>query len=358
MKLLVITQKVDQNDDVLGFAHEWIRGLSHEFSEVRVICLAQGQSGWKEQNIHVHSLGKERGGSRIVYIFRLLYYVHTQRHVYDAVLVHMNPEYIVVAGWLWKLYKKYIVLWYAHGTVNTKLRVAAWFADLVLTSTPSGFRIAHPRIRVIGQGIDTSLFTPSYTATTHATQGIFRFIYVGRISPIKNVSLLIEATHLLNKKGRHCALDIIGSAATSSDVKYLHRVRQQIDALKLTDAVRMYGSVPNRLLPPYLNAAQCFINAGATGSLDKTMVEAMASGLPVITSNQSFSEIVGGSFGSYMFSPGNLTECTAAMIRVMDMDSNERNKVGEALRAIAVRDHSIDQFVRKIRLQLEQLENA
>ena len=43
MKLLIITQKVDINDDNLGFFHDWIKEFARQVENVIVICLQKGE---------------------------------------------------------------------------------------------------------------------------------------------------------------------------------------------------------------------------------------------------------------------------------------------------------------------------
>ena len=43
MRLLILTQKVDQNDDILGFFHGWIREFSKNFETITVISLGVGE---------------------------------------------------------------------------------------------------------------------------------------------------------------------------------------------------------------------------------------------------------------------------------------------------------------------------
>ena len=67
MKLLILTQKVDKNDDVLGFFHGWILEFAKNYEKVTVICLYEGKHDLPE-NVKVLSLGKERGVSKLKYI--------------------------------------------------------------------------------------------------------------------------------------------------------------------------------------------------------------------------------------------------------------------------------------------------
>ena len=59
MKLLIITQKVDINDPVLGFFHRWLEEFAKHYEFVTVICLEKGEHRLPE-NVKVLSLGKEK----------------------------------------------------------------------------------------------------------------------------------------------------------------------------------------------------------------------------------------------------------------------------------------------------------
>ena len=57
MKLLILTQKVDENDDVLGFMHGWIKEFAKHYEKIIVVALGVGQYDLPE-NVKVLSLGK------------------------------------------------------------------------------------------------------------------------------------------------------------------------------------------------------------------------------------------------------------------------------------------------------------
>jgi len=59
MKPLILTQKIDINDDVLGFFHNWIKEFAKHCESVVVVCLRKGEYDLPE-NVKILSLGKER----------------------------------------------------------------------------------------------------------------------------------------------------------------------------------------------------------------------------------------------------------------------------------------------------------
>ena len=140
MKLLIITQKVDRNDPILGFFHRWIIEFAKHFESIAVICLFEGEHNLPA-NVKVLSLGKEEGGARISktlrYIVRFYNYIWRERKNYDAVFVHMNPIYVVLGGVLWRMWKKKISLWYTHKSVDLKLRAAEKFVHFIFTASRS-----------------------------------------------------------------------------------------------------------------------------------------------------------------------------------------------------------------------------
>jgi len=99
MNLLIITQKVDRNDGVLGFFHNWIVKFAAEFDSLIVICLEKGEYDLPE-NVKVLSLGKENGRSRLKYTFNFFRHIIHEQKKYDAVLVHMTPIHILFGKFL------------------------------------------------------------------------------------------------------------------------------------------------------------------------------------------------------------------------------------------------------------------
>src|SRR3989338_9057482 len=124
MRLLICTQAVDTTDPVLGFFHGWIVALAKHAEHVHVICLKKGEYRLPS-NVLVHSLGKEEGRSLIKYTLRFYRSIWSLRNDYDSVFVHMNEEYVLLAGVFWRLLGKRIVLWRNHKKGSWRTRLAA-----------------------------------------------------------------------------------------------------------------------------------------------------------------------------------------------------------------------------------------
>ena len=59
MRLLILTQKVDINDNNLGFFHRWIEEFARHCESVIVVCLQKGEYHLPP-NVKILSLGKEK----------------------------------------------------------------------------------------------------------------------------------------------------------------------------------------------------------------------------------------------------------------------------------------------------------
>lgn len=267
MKLLIVTQAVDTEDPVLGFFVRWIEEFAKHIERIEVICLKEGKHSLPA-NVRVHSLGKERGAaSRAAYTFRFLSLAWRFRRDYDAVFVHMNPEYVVLGGLFWRLWGKKIALWYTHKSVNIKLRIAVFFSHIVFTASKESFRLRTKKLHVMGHGIDTDFFSPD--------AGVSRggwALSVGRLMRSKRHDLAIRMAVQESKE-----LHIAGEGP--------ERERLRVLASELGARVHFLGGLTHAQLRDEYRKAAYLIHTSETGSLDKVVLEALACGLSVSTND-------------------------------------------------------------------------
>lgn len=287
MRLLVVTQAVDREDPVLGFFHDWLVLFAEHVESLTVICLYEGTHALPD-NVRVYSLGKERGARSILsYIVSFKLLAWKLRREYDSVFVHMNPEYLLIAGPLWKLLGKRTALWYLHKSVTWRLRFGVLFADTVLTASEGSMRLATRKKRVVGHGIDASALAP----TTAPPYPPLALLTVGRLSPIKRVHLLIETLALLRADGVDAYLTIVGAAAGSEGERYARELKEQAVGLGVADRVVFLGAIAHRELRALFAESHLFLHASATGSLDKASLEPLACGVPLITTDPELAQV-------------------------------------------------------------------
>lgn len=343
MKLLIITQKVDNQDDVLGFMHRWIEQFAAQCEQVTVICLFEGRHSLPA-NVRVFSLGKEKGVSRLKYLVRFFRIIWGERAAYDSVFVHMNQIYVLLGGLLWRALGKRVALWYAHGAVSRSLWVAEKMVDAIFTSTNSGFRLPSKKIRVVGQGIDTDFFCPGPSLDHEG----FRIVVVGRISPIKNYETLILATEKVQTEIQGLSVEIIGGSGLPEQEKYLMQLKTMVAEKKLESIVNFVGALANNEIVSRLQRADLFVNTSFTGSLDKAILEAMSCGIPVLTCNEALHEVLGPYTNQLMFEKKDVVGLEEKIKFLEAVGGAERKKLGQNLRNIVVKNHGLSGFVSRI----------
>lgn len=349
MKLLIITQSIDRNNPVLGFFHRWVEEFSKKFESIVVICLEKGEYSLPP-NVKVLSLGKENYplATRNEPLFQKVRYALTfwkliwqERKNYDVVFVHMNPIYIVLGGIYWRILGKKIGLWYLHRSVDLKLILAEKLTHFIFTASELSCRVRSRKKIIVGHGIDTNQYISS---KNFSTSGIFNVISVGRISPIKNYEPLIKATSQILKKGKRINLQIIGGPAVSTDKKYFKLLQDMVRKENLGDNIKFTGPISHDLVPRYLASADLFINLSDTGSMDKAVLEAMSTGVPVLTSNVAFKEILKPEF---LFENRNSSDLADKISFFID-NKSLREETGKKLRQVVVEKYNLKDLIIKV----------
>ncbi len=344
MKLLICTQIVDREDPVLGFFHEWIRACAEQCESVEVLCLKEGVHSLP-QNVRIHSLGKEKGEkSRIMYIGIFLRTIWQLRSTYSAVFVHMNPEYVVLGGIFWRILGKKIGLWYAHGAVTRMLSAALVCTHVVFTSTAQGFRLPSSKVHIVGQGIDTDLFS----FDGHPIGERLRLVTVGRISRTKDIECLLRAVAILVTKGVSTEFTIVGIPLTEEDRVYQGELKALVQSLGINAQVVFAGAIANRELPKILALSDIFIHAGRTGSLDKVLLESLAVGLPTLSSNDAYPGVV-ATFSSLLTYTAHDADMLATKIMdIRSLDCETLFSQQSALRSLVVEKHGVHDLMGRI----------
>lgn len=342
MKLLIVTQKVDQDEQLLGFFIRWIQELAKRFAHITILCLQKGNCDLPN-NVNVYDLGKDRGYGKARQAYEFYKRIIEERKNYDAVFVHMNPVWVILGGLWWRLNKKLITLWYAHGHVSSKLKLAERLSNVIFTSTKEGFRLSSRKVKIVGQGIDVELFAPG----ERVASDIFRIISVGRIAPSKDYETLVNAMGVL-KETQKFRVDIWGGPGKPEDLDYMMRIEELVHAKGMEENIKFHGPISNVKIVGELRSSDLFVNMGRTGSLDKAVLEAMATGQIVLTSNEAFKSILENLKDELMFSPGEYRELAEKIQEIKSWNEDRRSRVSQELRSIVIRSHRLEDLIQRI----------
>jgi glycosyltransferase involved in cell wall biosynthesis len=347
MRILILTQKVDKDDSTLGFFYRWIVEFSKDAEKVSVVCLEEGNHALPS-NVSVYSLGKNKHKSRLSYVLNFYKYIWGLRNEYDVVFVHMNPEYVVMGGLIWKVLGKKVSLWYTHRQSNFKLWLAEKFVKNIFTASKESFTLHSPKVHILGHGIDISAYScPTYTVKHIGGQDTVKLLQVGRITPIKHCLEAVEASGILRDIwAKRVVLRFVGAPNTESDKVYFDELKKRVRDLKLDDQIQFVGNIPNKDILGEYCCADATLNLTPTGGLDKVVLESMASNRIVFSSNQTFKDYF-VPFDNQLLLKDNKPQTVAdAVMNVFD--NEDISKISEVLRETATKKASVEVLIRNI----------
>lgn len=142
-----------------------------------------------------------------------------------------------------------------------------------------------------------------------------RLVYAGRLSPEKGVAVLIDALgHLANDANApQPHLTILGDGDERAELE------ARATAVGCRDRVTFAGQVDRVALSSALDVADVCVQPSLTEGFSKAWLDAMAHGLPVLTSNVGAASAVIGTRGErgWLVPPGDSQELAAAIRRVL-----------------------------------------
>jgi glycosyltransferase involved in cell wall biosynthesis len=351
VKLVFLTQTVDAGDAVLGFVPRWLCGLARHCEEVRVIALEAGDLSTLPENVSVRVVGR-RG--------RLLRWLRYRAHLSEAlerdgfgrILAHMVPRYVLLARGPAARAGVPLYLWYTHAAVDRRLEVALGAVEKVFTASPESLRVDTRKRVVTGHGIDLAHFARQAEQVTARP----RLLSVGRLTAAKDPLTVLAALASLVGRGHDLALDWVGDGMTAADVEYGKAVKQRVAELGLSERVRFAGAVPYREVPRWYAESTLVVNASRTGSLDKTVLEAMAMGRAVVSCNEAVPPVLaalGQEREQLRFSPGDAPALAARLEALLELGPAGREQLGLRLRAVVEKDHEVESLMARLVREME-----
>lgn len=343
MRLLVITQKVDKNDAVLGFFHNWLLKFAENFDNIVVICLEKGECNLPK-NVQVLSLDKENKASRWQYISKFYQYIWQERKNYDAVFVHMNQEYVLLGSIFWRIFAKKIILWRNHKIGNFLTSLAVCFANKVYCTSAESFTAKFQKTQIMPVGIDTDIFNRKENIEKIPKS----ILFLSRVNSIKNPDTLLEALSVLKKRNINFYAEFVGDALVK-DLNFYQQLKTQTTKYDLDDRVKWSPAVPNHQTPEIYNKFLVSVNLTVSGSLDKTIFEAMACKTLILSSNSFLEKIVPAEF---FCEYKNSEQLADRLENILALSFDEQINYAGKFRQYVVENHSLNLLLEKIKKDL------
>lgn len=153
--------------------------------------------------------------------------------------------------------------------------------------------------KVIPNAVDTALFHPATSRPSTGEQPL-TILHVAMLQPIKGSAYLLEAFALLKKKNINCVLWIVG------DGPERQRLQELAEKLDIKPSVSFLGIRSKDEIADLMRQADVFALTSLWENQPVALIEAMASGLPVIApAIGGVPEIVRPENG-LLFEPGNV----------------------------------------------------
>jgi sugar transferase (PEP-CTERM/EpsH1 system associated) len=236
-----------------------------------------------------------------------------------------------------KAHQRVLQRW-GWGSVDRLLSVSSRLAERIVETT--GFSLA--RITTIRNGVDLTRFSGDNRVQARQSLGIsagsVTIATLGRLVEVKDHVTLLEALAIVRRQGHECLALIAG------DGPLRQALTERAAALDLDGTVRFLGHRADA--EAVLAAADVFVLSSRSEGLSNTILEAMASGLPVVATRVGGAdEMVEDGATGMLVPPGN-PEALAAAIAALIGDADLRRRLGRAARARAERDFSLEGMLR------------
>jgi glycosyltransferase involved in cell wall biosynthesis len=299
---------------IARYARELYWGIQHMDPDIKIVPVStwSDRSG-EELDLFKYQTGLEvlKGGSKMLPLaWKYLDYPKIESLLPISVdLVHaLSPGYPIATS------KPYVVTVHDVGPLThpqfftkkdqwlmgSSIKQAAKKADALLcvsrttseelisyVSDRYGFDISD-RCHVVYEGVHDSFTTASDTNSIsdhHLVEDLLDkpfILTVGKISPRKNLQLVLDALKLL--KTSFPDLQLLTVGGDGWDFKL---VKEKVDELGILDRVHFLGYVSDDLLRLLYKRAEVFVYPSLFEGFGLTILEAMSAGCPVITSDRS-----------------------------------------------------------------------
>jgi glycosyltransferase involved in cell wall biosynthesis len=240
--------------------------------------------------------------------------------------------------------------------VRTRLwnRLALRRADLVTVSS-EGMRAAAvaagarpDRIRLVHHGVDTARFAPGEPAATFRARldaGTAPIVVSPRtVAPLYHHEVVLAAVAEVARRRLPAPIMIVSAAA--ADPAALAALRDRAAAGGIADRLRVLDTIGTEELPDLYRAAAVVVSVPETDSFPVTLLEAMATGRPVVASDlpavRPVLESIDPLAGRLIVPVEDVAATANAIELALTLGEADRHRLGEALRAYVVANAEYD----------------
>jgi glycosyltransferase involved in cell wall biosynthesis len=274
----------------------------------------------------------------------VLYTLTVVPNTWGRLLGHLSGVPVIVSSFRNRIapqFETWLSRWSARIVCN-----ASSLKDMIVQE----FAVHPQLITVVPNGVDTDYFSPSEGPTSSDPTVLF----VGRFVPQKAPLTLLEGFRLVCRTIPEARLVMIGNGPLKAEAEHF------IAAQGLTSHVTLLPGTPD--VRSHLRQARVFALASLFEGSPNVMIEAMATGLPVVgTRVDGIPELVTHGRSGLLVEPQDPAALAEALVTLLS-DETKCRTMGVQARQKVLTDHSLTHMVRateRVFLEcLDQRDNA
>lgn len=290
---------MDLDNQVLSHQVEAVESLSEYFSETYVVTGKIGRSRDipRVKVLNANWVPGEKIRNSLKCLFLILRIIVRNRSKI-VVFSHMTEVQSALIAIPLRVLRVPHFLWYAHAHKSFYLKWVHLWANGIITSTDGSCPIKSRKVHVVGQAINLA----SFEMARNKSNLLRSLVHVGRVDPSKNIETLYEVVSRVRNDYPELEFSLIGEPSNMESRKKFELFTRTTLANQNDGWFHRYPSIPREQIASTLMRHDIFIHA-FRGSLDKSILEATAVGLPVATHNKEYLNLFGkwseeGSFES------------------------------------------------------------
>jgi len=241
----------------------------------------------------------------------------------DGVIAHSTSQIITV--FIYSLFRQ--INWVAveHQANNAKTKIDWIYSIIILLLAPKIVYLTDnykkemmekfplltklKKIKVIGNGIDLSKFTPG----DRIPDGLVNITMISRLNHLRDHHTLIHAFAVVARENDNCRLKIAGSGATFTEIKEL------IVSLGLEDKVHLLGFLNEDQIIALLHSTDIYVHSSLAETQSTSLLQVMACKIPIIATNiLGINNLLQNKVDALLFKTGDLEEITLLLQQIMN----------------------------------------
>lgn len=239
----MLTQAVDSRLGPEGFIVDWVRALAAKVERLVVLTYNYSSEERLPGNVRVVIIEGNGRLGRMMSLFRQTAALCVSENI-DVIFGHMIEVFGIAAAIVGKILRKKSVFWYCQGydlRKNYLAKLALFLPEKIITCSLDLIdkyarevgRWVYPKTTDVGIGINVEKYSVGRRAVNFNNKKTINLAYTGRIAPIKDILMMLEAVENLLREGVKVYFRMVGDWGLPSleTEKFKQEVRSRVSRM-------------------------------------------------------------------------------------------------------------------------------